>query len=46
MQGLVFRKTYMDWLETFRDKPMIKVLTGMRRVGKSTCLRMFQACRI
>ena len=31
----------MAWLSQFRDKPLIKVLTGMRRVGKSTIMRMF-----
>ena len=37
----ILRTDYMAWLESFRDKPLIKVLTGMRRVGKSTCLQMF-----
>lgn len=37
----ILRTDYMEWLESFRDKPLIKVLTGMRRVGKSTCLQMF-----
>lgn len=39
--AFVEREDYMRWLESFRDKPLIKVLTGLRRVGKSTCLRMF-----
>lgn len=37
----ILRTDYMEWLESFCDKPLIKVLTGMRRVGKSTCLQMF-----
>lgn len=41
MERLIPREDYMAWLESFRDKPLIKVLTGMRRVGKSTCLRLF-----
>lgn len=38
---LVYREDYMRWLAAFREKPLIKVLTGLRRVGKSTCLKMF-----
>ena len=41
MDRLIPRESYMEWLEAFRDKPLVKVLTGMRRVGKSTCLSMF-----
>lgn len=41
MAGLIPRTAYMKWLEAFCDRPLIKVLTGMRRVGKSTCLKMF-----
>lgn len=41
MEQLIERTIYLDWLESFRDKPLIKILTGMRRVGKSTCLQMF-----
>ena len=38
---LIIRKRYLEWLVSFRDKPLIKVLSGMRRSGKSTCLEMF-----
>ena len=41
MKKTIQREAYMAWLEQFRDKPLIKVLTGMRRVGKSTILKMF-----
>ena len=41
MKKTIQREAYMTWLEQFRDKPLIKVLTGMRRVGKSTILKMF-----
>ena len=41
MKKTIQRESYMAWLAQFRDKPLIKVLTGMRRVGKSTIMRMF-----
>ena len=41
MTKLILRNTYINWLEEHRDKPLIKVLTGMRRTGKSTILRLF-----
>ena len=34
------RRKYLDWLDLFAFKPVIKVITGMRRVGKSTLLRL------
>ncbi len=37
------RKGYQDQLMRFARTPFIKVLTGLRRVGKSTILRLFQA---
>jgi len=36
------REDYLTWLRQFRDKKLIKVLTGMRRVGKSTILELFR----
>ena len=36
----VNRPLYMEKIEKFIDKPVIKVLTGMRRVGKSTLLKI------
>ena len=41
MKKKVARTHYLNWLEQFRDRPLMKVLTGMRRVGKSTILQMF-----
>ena len=41
MKKTVERQGYLDWLDQFRDRPLIKVLTGMRRVGKSTILNLF-----
>jgi predicted AAA+ superfamily ATPase len=34
------RPVYLRQIEPFFDKPVIKVLTGMRRVGKSSLLRL------
>ena len=36
------RKTYMEKLLNWKDKQVIKVVTGVRRCGKSTLLEMFQ----
>lgn len=38
---LIPRKEYCDWLDEFREKKLIKVLTGLRRSGKSTILEMY-----
>lgn len=35
---LIKRTFYIEKLKSFLDKPVIKVITGMRRVGKSTIL--------
>lgn len=39
---LVERKEYLNKLIAFRDKQIIKVVTGIRRCGKSTLLEMYQ----
>ncbi|MCM1057959.1 MAG: ATP-binding protein [Firmicutes bacterium] len=39
---LVERKEYLNKLIAFRDKQIIKVITGIRRCGKSTLLEMYQ----
>lgn len=36
------RPTYLKTLRSWRDKDLIKVITGVRRCGKSTLLRLFQ----
>jgi len=36
------RKEYLDKLISFRDKRLIKVVTGVRRCGKSTLLEIYQ----
>lgn len=36
------RKEYLDKLIAFRDKQLIKVITGVRRCGKSTLMEIYQ----
>ena len=38
---MIKREHYIKLLNSYRDKPFIKVLTGLRRVGKSTLLNLF-----
>lgn len=40
---MVERKRYMEKLKKLKDKQIIKVVTGVRRCGKSTLLLQFQA---
>ncbi len=42
MKQRVTRKEYIDKLFSYRNKDIIKVVTGMRRSGKSTLLQMFK----
>ncbi len=39
---LIERKEYLEKLIAFKDKQLIKVVTGIRRCGKSTLLEMFR----
>jgi predicted AAA+ superfamily ATPase len=39
---MVERKEYLNKLIGYKDKKIIKVITGIRRCGKSTLLKMFQ----
>ena len=36
------RNHYLDQLIRYKDKPFIKVITGIRRCGKSTLLSLFE----
>ncbi len=36
------RKWFTDWLASWRDKDVIKVVTGIRRCGKTTLLELFR----
>ena len=38
----VKRKIYLDKLASYKDKDLIKAVTGLRRAGKSTLLQMFR----
>ena len=39
---MISRQTYLDNLISFRDKQLIKVVTGIRRCGKSTLFELYQ----
>ena len=39
---MIYRTEYMQRLKAFKDNKIIKVVTGLRRCGKSTLLKMFQ----
>jgi len=39
---MIDRKDYFDRLLGYKDKKIIKVITGIRRCGKSTLLNMYQ----
>ena len=38
----IFRDRYIEKIKNFIDKPIVKILTGMRRVGKSTILNIIK----
>lgn len=40
--ALLKRQQYIDQIDTWRDKQIIKVITGLRRAGKSTLLTLYQ----
>lgn len=39
---MIERKEYLEKLAGYKDKKIIKVVTGVRRCGKSTLLKLFQ----
>ena len=39
---MIIRPQYMDMLKTYRDVPLVKILAGIRRCGKSTILEMLR----
>ena len=39
---MIERKKYLDQLSAWKDEKVIKVITGIRRCGKSTLLKQMQ----
>lgn len=39
---MIIRPHYMNLLKTYRDVPLVKILAGIRRCGKSTILEMLR----
>ena len=39
---MIERKDYFENLKSFREKQIIKVVTGIRRCGKSTLFELYQ----
>jgi predicted AAA+ superfamily ATPase len=39
---MIERDLYITQLEKFIDKPFVKIITGIRRSGKSTILQLFK----
>ena len=39
---MIYRPLYMEKIKPFIDAPFVKILTGIRRCGKSTILKMIQ----
>ena len=44
MRSKIERKEYLNKLLALKDKQVIKVITGVRRCGKSTLMEMYQDC--
>ena len=42
MTSIINRPFFTNWLSNWRDKDVIKVVTGIRRCGKTTLLRLFR----
>ena len=40
MAGMIARERYMRQIRDFMDKPVVKIITGMRRSGKSALLEL------
>ncbi len=39
---MIERRAYLDALWRWKDKQVIKVITGIRRCGKSTLMALYQ----
>jgi predicted AAA+ superfamily ATPase len=42
MSNITYRKEYIDKLLSYKDKDLIKVVSGLRRSGKSTLLEIYR----
>lgn len=42
MKEKIERYEYLDWLKTWKEKQIIKVVSGVRRCGKSTLFELFR----
>ena len=42
MNKIILRDEYLQTLKEFKDKDIIKIVTGIRRCGKSTLMQIFQ----
>ncbi len=42
MKDLIYRQEYVDKLKAYKDKELIKVVTGLRRSGKSTLFELYR----
>ena len=38
----ITRPYYLEWLASWKDKDIIKVVSGIRRAGKTTLLELFR----
>lgn len=43
MKEIILRDEYLQILKNFQDKDIIKIVTGIRRCGKSTLMKIFQS---
>ena len=39
---MIIRQNYLDQLIAYKDRPVIKIITGMRRCGKSTIMALYK----
>ena len=42
MENMIERREYLEQLIRWKDKQVIKVITGVRRSGKSTLMKLYQ----